>query len=278
MNFGTIDYAASYFKYKTPSPIRGVPTYKALKRLKLELQANASSVETDLGGGNHGYLGLVLTDEEYATITGTQPFVAPEYPAPLVIPPTATAIEALQLKDAHAEEKRLYLECKNVEKALQRHIQDSMEDKYTAALVDEFTNLITDDIPTVLDYLFYNYGKVSSEEVREKEAEIMAIAWNPSDPIILITRPLEQLRKLAIHAKVPYTDAQILEKALSIIRATRDYEYALTTWDNKPADQKTWANFKTHFHEAQVQLKTIRGPTMQQAGFHQANALAEKVA
>ena len=62
MNLGTIDYASSYFKCKTPTPIRGIPTHKALKRLKTELQANASSVESDLGGGNHGYLGLVLTD------------------------------------------------------------------------------------------------------------------------------------------------------------------------------------------------------------------------
>lgn len=63
MSLGTIDYASSYFKYKTPMLIRGVPTHKSLKRLKAELQANASSIETDLGGGNHRYLGLVLTDE-----------------------------------------------------------------------------------------------------------------------------------------------------------------------------------------------------------------------
>ena len=49
MNIEIIDYTVLYFKYKTPIPIRGVPTYKALKRLKLELQANASSVEIDLG-------------------------------------------------------------------------------------------------------------------------------------------------------------------------------------------------------------------------------------
>ena len=84
--------------------------HKALKRLKLELQANASSVETDLGGGNHGYLGLVLKDAEYAIIRDTEPFEAPAYPGPLVMPNTATAIEALQLKDEHAEKKRLYLE------------------------------------------------------------------------------------------------------------------------------------------------------------------------
>ena len=68
MGLGTVDYAASYFKYKTPTPIQGAPTNKTLKRLKQELQANASSVKLDLGGGDHGYLGLVLTEIEYTTV------------------------------------------------------------------------------------------------------------------------------------------------------------------------------------------------------------------
>ena len=128
-----------------------------------------------------------------------------------------------------------------------------------------------------LEYLFYNFGQVSSEEVKEKEMEIMAMDWNPADPIVLITRPLEQLRKLVEQAKVPYTDAQILDKGLSLIKATRDYEYALTLWDEKPSTDKTWPNFKNHFHEAQLKLKSIRGPTMQQAGFHQANSIINRL-
>ena len=71
MTVGAVDYAASYFKYKTPTPIQGTPTNKTLKHLKQELQANASSVESDLGGGNHGYLGLILAGTEYATISET---------------------------------------------------------------------------------------------------------------------------------------------------------------------------------------------------------------
>ena len=173
MSTGTIDYASSYFKYKTPTPIRREPTNKALKRLKLELQSNASSVETDLGGGNHGYLGLVLTDEEYVTIPHTQPFIAPNYPLLLVILATSTPIEALELKDRHQEAKRLYLEYKNAKKALQRHIQDAIEDKYIEPLVDEYTNLLNGDEPTILQYLFYNYSKVRSEEVSQKEMEVM---------------------------------------------------------------------------------------------------------
>ena len=111
---GIIEYASSYFKYKTPTPIRGEPTHKSLKRLKVELQANASSVETDLGGGNHGYLGLVLTDQEYATVPHTTPLSPPNYPPPLSIPADATPIQALELKDEHQEAKRACLECKNV--------------------------------------------------------------------------------------------------------------------------------------------------------------------
>ena len=95
MTLGTIYYKLSYFKYKTPAPIRGEPTHKSLKRLKMELQVNASSVETDLGGGNHGYLELVLTNQEYAIIPHTAPFILPNYPPALIISTDATLIQAL---------------------------------------------------------------------------------------------------------------------------------------------------------------------------------------
>ena len=118
MMTGAVDYAASYFKYKTPTPIIGAPSNKTLKRLKQELRANASSVESDLGGGDHGYLGLVLDDVEYATVSNTA-FAAPAYQAALSIPANATQIQALSLREEHKEQKRAYYESKNVEKALQ---------------------------------------------------------------------------------------------------------------------------------------------------------------
>ncbi len=274
---GVIDYAASYFKFKTPTPITGEPTNKALKRLKSELQANASSVETDLGGGDHGYLGLVLTDAEYATVPGTQPFVAPGYPAALTIPPTATAVEALQLREDHMEKKKNYLECKNIEKALQRHVQDALEDKYIEPIVDEYTNLITEDIPTVLKYLFTRYGKIRGEDVTKKDAEVIAMTWLPTEPLVLLTKPIESLKKMAEQANIPFTEKQLIEKGLQIIRNTRDFDIALTEWRDRPKADKTWNNFKLHFLDAQQTLKEVRGPTMQQAGYHHANALASQI-
>ena len=216
MTLGTVDYVASYFKYKTPTPIPGTPTYKALKRLKAELRANASSVETDLGGGNHGYLGLVLSDAEYANISPT-PFVAPAYPAPLAIPAHATQVQAFEARSRHEEAKRLYYECQNVEKALQRHIQDAIEDKYLEHLVDEDTQLIHDDIPDILDYLMENYGRVRSEEVTEQYEDIRKMSFHPADPMITLFGPIEKLEKLAIAANLTYSQPQLIDLALTVI-------------------------------------------------------------
>ena len=119
-----VDYAKLYFRYPDPTPIIGEPTNKAIKRLKLELRANASSVETDLGGGDHGYLGLYLSDADYARIDPTPtPFIAPVWPGTLVIDAAASAVEAVHAKELHHEAMRLYRECKNVERALLRHTQ-----------------------------------------------------------------------------------------------------------------------------------------------------------
>jgi hypothetical protein len=54
----------------------------------------------------------------------------PNYLLPLVIPDIATLIQVLELKDAYQEARRLYLECKNIEKVLLQLTQDVLEDIY----------------------------------------------------------------------------------------------------------------------------------------------------
>ena len=70
-------------------------------------------------------------------------------------------------------------------------MQDAIDDKHVESLVDERTNLLIDIIPETLTCLFYDYGKVQSEEVAQKESEVMSMTWHPSDPLVLLARPLE---------------------------------------------------------------------------------------
>ena len=86
----------------------------------------------------------------------------------------------------------------------------------------------------VMYYLKYNYRKVCSKEVTQKETEVIAITWQPQDPMVLLTWPTENLQKLVIQAGLPYSDNQLLEKGLTIICNTRDFEHALTMWEDLP--------------------------------------------
>ena len=70
-----VDYANTCFHYPILMKIEGEPTYATLITLKEELTANASSVDSNLGGGDHGYLGLVSNYGNYAKNVGTTPFI-----------------------------------------------------------------------------------------------------------------------------------------------------------------------------------------------------------
>ena len=64
----------------------------------------------------------------------------------------------------------------------------------------------------------------------------MATPWNLANPFVLLTQPIEQLQKLAKQAEIKFTDEHILEKVLTKICQTRDFESALEKWKNiRPA-------------------------------------------
>ena len=115
LSSGPVDYAKTYFLHPTLTPIHGEPEYSSLKILKKELKANASRVTSDLGGGGHGHLGLVLTPQEYSMISAV-PYARPGHPGQLIIPPGTTQHESVRLTHAHAEATRVFRETVELER------------------------------------------------------------------------------------------------------------------------------------------------------------------
>ena len=99
-NYSPIDYANAYFPTPILPKIVGQPNFENLRTLKKALKANAASVQSDLGGGLYGHLGLVLDDVTYHRVT-THHYVAPTHPGPLVIAEATALHEAVQRKDEH---------------------------------------------------------------------------------------------------------------------------------------------------------------------------------
>ena len=58
----------------------GEPTIEGILRVTKQLKQNAASVSATLGGGQHDYLVLILTADQWNSIPSTAPFVQPVDP------------------------------------------------------------------------------------------------------------------------------------------------------------------------------------------------------
>ena len=97
----SVNYKYSYFEHPVLTKIRGEPTYETLHHLKNDLKANMSSVPNTMGGGNHGYLGMILTSAEYHHIMPAHPFTQPPNPGVLVPNPAGMAAQITSAEDIH---------------------------------------------------------------------------------------------------------------------------------------------------------------------------------
>ena len=64
------------------------------------IKANASCVISDLGGGQHGHLGLVIPDAKYNRITGCT-YIKPTHPGDLNIKENTPLHEAIIMQEVH---------------------------------------------------------------------------------------------------------------------------------------------------------------------------------
>ena len=124
------------------------------------MKANAASVPCDLGGGNNGHLGLMLTVPEYDNVSPTA-YVRPLHPGILNIPLGAANFEATRLTSEHKELIFLNRETNNVEASLLKQLGHALPDLYLKYFRNQFSNTFTSDIPTILHYLFSTYGYIT---------------------------------------------------------------------------------------------------------------------
>ena len=98
--------------------IQGEPSYDDIRQLRTVIYQNAASIHSDLGGGMHGHLGMVMDDTTYATLTNT-PWVdpPPEPPAAVPLPNAPTAPQIAEAHRAHNQQLKTRREFQNLDRA-----------------------------------------------------------------------------------------------------------------------------------------------------------------
>ena len=253
--------------FPTPiTKITGEPNYESLKYLKDQLKANAASIPITLGGGNHGYLGLILSPAAYTAIAATQ-FIEPIYPGqhPNVPAGTGTANTSTIIRH-HTEDLRQWREFKNVNTALKNQLLSTLDDIYVRALKDHHVGNMNESIRTILQHLFNNYGNITPLELEDNDTKMHA-TWDPNSPFDCLIKQVKDGPDYANDGGQPYTAEQLLRIAYTLVFKTGLYLEDCKAWNAHPAAARTWDNFKTHSQNAQRLLRD-QMHTTKQAGFH----------
>ena len=267
--FGPRDYTSNMVQ---PTKIHGRPTFLHIRKLEKELIKNAAHIQCDIGGGAHGYLGLIKSAAEYNRIAGTN-FIMPAEPPTLVIPNNTTGHESFRLQQNHILEKERYKEAIAVKRALGQMITNAIDNDLISDYIDDDTQQLTGEIHEVLEYLYTYYGKVDRRDLKIAEKEVDNLNYDLTRHPSIIWKAIDDLQRIAKAAKLEYTNEQLVHTGLSIIRDTHDFEKGQDEWHSKPTADKTYRNLKKHFNDAYAKLQLLRGEDMRPAAHHTANAM-----
>jgi len=274
----------TYFQHKLLSKLPGHPSYESLRTLETELKANAGSVPSTAGGGNHGHLGLILSPLRYATLAGTIPWVSPANPGPFVPPvPPGTAAQIEAARDAWLNDNQAFQLCQATEKALVAQIVEALDPIYIRALLNRVTGQYATDMRAVMTHLFSTYGKITPQQVSTKQQAALVLQFDITQPVDTVFNTVEDLAELAEHATSPMTEQQQIDMAYVILAREPILQQDIRLWNRRPVAERTWPNLVTHFREAQSDLSAlpVAADMYRQQPGHQANsasAIADLVA
>lgn len=272
------NYRQEYFEHVDLTPVIGQPNFESLNKLKNELKANAQSVPCTLGGGNHGFLGLVLTNAEYQAIVPGVNFVPQPHPGNLVIPAGTTNVQARVIESNHNRELKLFEECVAMEQALKQQIVKAIHKDCLEPLRNPITRSLDHTIPHILAFLFNEHGDVSATAVARREDEIKQMQYDPAtDPIDKIFTAVQEMAEFADAAGATYTERQIINFAYVILQKHRVFNDAITRYNREvranPLNQ-TWVFFKQFFRIAYRELKEVGELTIADTPFNEANLIS----
>ena len=263
------DYKAKFFEIKVLDKIVGQPTIDNIIKLLRQIKRNAQRVPTTLGGGQLGYLALVIDNVAYRALPNALAFHRPTDPGnfspvvPVGIRAAAlTAGEIALQKIAHDERKRLFNEVQAVEVALRNQIVEAIDDDYLQPLRDTTTDMINSSIPDIFTFLRDTYGKLSPAQLRERERAIDDLVYNPEQNVDTIFTQIQTFQDLCELLKNGKTDTQLVTYAYLCFQNAGIFQNSLKDWNAKPLQDQTFNNFKLYMRKEYNELQAVGGLTV----------------
>jgi hypothetical protein len=249
MSTPTVASLIEGFPVPTIESIVGRPTYENITVLARALCQNAASILCENGGGNHGYLGLLLSPTTYSTLSVT-PFTDPLNPGVSPIIPVGASPSGIRaLERNHKESLRLWKEKNTVDEALKKQIISTVETIYLKSINNYYSGYSGIPARAMIDHLYARYGNINPTRIEENDAAFKA-DYDPSEPIEVLFQQIEETTTFASAAKQPYTSQQIITNSYNILQRTGLFSRSLHEWRDRNDTNKTWVEFQAFFTKA----------------------------
>jgi hypothetical protein len=154
---------------------------------------------------------------------------------------------------------------------LKKQIISVFEPMYLEILNDNMVGYSNISARDMLDHLFETYDNITAVDL-EINFEHMRRAWDPQQPAETRFKQIQECTDYSEAGGVPIGPSQQINVGYAKIYATGHFMSAWRHWNEKPAVEKTWTHFKSHFAAAHRQHKQMQGESAAKAGYHSAKA------
>jgi hypothetical protein len=274
MTASTLDELIAGFPHSSLPKVTGEPTFEDLKVIRRLLNTNAMSVAAYEGGGRHGHLGIIMTNEDYFAIT------VDVFPVPNNHGPSAALVEGMtaaviaETTRLHKEATQVYRTYHNVDRAIKKLIIKSFDDTYLNALSDEIVGYANCTSLQLLTHLLTYCAMIAPTELKQN-CERLNAPYDPNQPIEMIFQKIQDARAFAVAGGQSYGAAMIGNVAYTLVFNTGFFPDACRAWQSRAIAGKTWAHFKLDFSTVHREFH-LTNQTAQQSGFHSANIMIEQ--
>jgi hypothetical protein len=249
MTASTPDELIAGFPHSSLPKVTGEPTFEDLNVIRRLLNTNAMSVASYEGGGRHGHLGIIMTNEEYFAIA-VDVFPVPNNPGEsAAVMAGMTAAVIAETTRLHREATQVYCTYHNVDQATKKLIIDSFDNAYLNALSEEILDYANCTSLQLLTHLLRYYAMIAPTELTQNY-ERLNTPYDPNLPIETLFQKIQDARAFAVAGRQSYGDAMIVTVAYTLVFNTGLFPDACRAWQSRAIAGKTWAQFKIDFATA----------------------------
>jgi hypothetical protein len=135
MKYSTVEEVMASLPHPVLPTVQGEPDYQTIHTTRKFIQANSRAIDTHLGGGTLGHLGIIISDASYAMIspaTNSEPTFWTTQQASGRAPVTTdgTAAQISAARHIWEEDVQTYRTCTSVQQALKKQIISLFETMY----------------------------------------------------------------------------------------------------------------------------------------------------